>query len=428
MAGQPAAYHARIGDAELARRLESAGAVLIEGPRACGKTETARQLAASEVLLDVDANARRAVEVAPALVLAGDTPRLIDEWQTAPALWNHVRRAVDDRGAGPGTGSGLFILTGSMAPADDVTRHTGAGRISRLRLRTMTLQETGVSSGAVSLRELLQGRFKDCAEPGLALPELVAQLCRGGWPGDLHRSDAACQDARVDYLEEIRRVDVSRVDGIRRDPENVGRVIRSLARNLATTVSARTIAADAGGADGPLDGDTVRGYLDALRRLMVYEEQPAWAPHLRSRSLLRRAPKRHFVDPSLAAAALGATPERLLAGPELELLGCLFESLVHRELAVYSRACDAAVYHYRDNTGLEVDAVVEDRRGDWCAFEVKLGGGQIDAAARTLLKFRDRVDAEHSGLPRTLGVIVSAGYGYRRPDGVAVIPIAALGP
>lgn len=426
MPGQRSAYHARIGDAELTRRLESAGAVLIEGPRACGKTETARQLAASEVLLDVDANARRAVEVAPALVLAGETPRLIDEWQVAPALWNHVRRAVDDRSAGPGTGSGLFILTGSMAPADDVTRHTGAGRISRLRLRTMTLQETGVSNGAVSLRGLLRGRFEGCADPGLPLPELVVQLCRGGWPGDLHRSDAACQDARTDYLEEIRRADVSRVDGIQRDPENVGRVIRSVARNLATTVSARTIAADAGGADGPLDGDTVRGYLDALRRLMVYEEQPAWAPHLRSRSLLRRAPKRHFVDPSLAAAALGATPQRLLA--DLELLGLLFESLVHRELAVYARAGDAAVYHYRDNTGLEVDAVVEDRRGEWCAFEVKLGGGQIDDAARTLLKFRGRVDAEHSGPPRTLGVIVSSGYGYRRPDGVAVIPIAALGP
>ena len=427
MAGQRAVYHARIGDAELARRLASAGAVLIEGPRACGKTETARQLAASEVLLDVDDNARSAVEVDPALVLAGDTPRLIDEWQLAPALWNHIRRAVD-RGVRSGTGSGQFILTGSMAPADDITRHTGAGRISRLRLRTMTLQETGVSSGAVSLRDLLRGGFEGCANPGLPLRELVVQLCRGGWPGDLHRSDAACQAARIDYLEEIRRADISRVDGTQRDPENVGRVLRSLARNLATTVSARTIAADAGGADGPLDGDTVRGYLDALRRLMVYEEQPAWAPHLRSRSLLRRAPKRHFVDPSLAAAALGATPERLLADLELELLGCLFESLVYRELAVYSRASDAAVYHYRDNTGLEVDAVVEDRRGDWCAFEVKLGAGQIAAAARALLKFRDRVDAEHSGPPRTLGVIVSSGYGYRRPDGVAVIPIAALGP
>ena len=418
-------YYPRIGDAELAQRLESAGAVLIEGPRACGKTAMARQVAASEVLLDVDENARRAVAVDPALVLAGDAPRLIDEWQIEPVLWNHVRRAVD-RGAGEERRSGRFILTGSAAPADDVTRHTGAGRISRLRLRTMTLLESRISTGEISLQQLLDGRFEPCGDPGLPLGDLARQICRGGWPGDLAGSDRACLTARADYLDEIRRVDISRVDGVRRDPENVGRVIRSLARNVAATVSARTIAADAGGGDGPLDGDAVRGYLDALRRLMVYEDQPAWAPHLRSRSLLRHAPKRHFVDPSLAAAALGATPERLLA--DLETLSCLFESLVYRELAVYARACGAAVHHYRDNTGLEVDAIVENRQGDWCAFEVKLGAGQIDAAAKALLKFRDRVDPEKSGAPRTLGVIVSSGYGYLRKDGVAVIPIAALGP
>ena len=415
------AYIPRIGDRELARRLESAGAVLIEGPRACGKTAMAREVAASEVLLDVDENARRAAAVDPSLVLAGDSPRLIDEWQIEPGLWNHVRRAVDR-----GTKRGQFILTGSAAPADDITRHTGAGRISRLRLHTMTLLETGNSTGEVSLQNLLQGGFESCQNPGLSLQEAAVQLCRGGWPGDLERSDAACQGARIDYLEEIRRADISRPDGVRRDPENVGRVLRSLARNLATPVSVRTIAADAGGDRGPLDVDTVSGYLDALRRLMVYEEQSSWSPHLRSRSLLRRAPKRHFVDPSLAAAALGATPERLLA--DLELLGLLFESLAHRELSVYARACGASVYHYRDNTGLEVDAIVETPGGDWCAFEVKLGGGQIDAAAAALLKFRDRVDAEKTGVPQTLGVIVSSGYGYLREDGVAVIPIAALGP
>lgn len=414
-------YRPRICDAELAHRLQVAGAVLIEGPRACGKTAMARQAAASEVLLDVDENARRAVAVDPKLVLAGDAPRLIDEWQIEPALWNHVRRTVDQRQA-----AGQFILTGSALPADDLTRHTGAGRISRLKLRTMTLRELGLSSGEVSLRELLQGRFQGCADNGMALPELARQLCRGGWPGDLNLSDRACLTARADYLEEICRVDISRVDGVRRNPENVRRVLRSLARNVATTVSARTIAADAGGMNGALDGDTVRTYLDALRRLMVYEEQPAWSPHLRSRSALRNSPKRHFADPSLAAAALGATPERLLA--DLELFGLLFESLVHHELAVCVQACDATVRHYRDNTGLEVDAVVESRQGRWCAFEVKLGAGQVDAAAKTLLKFRERVDAARTGAPSILGVIVSSGYGYLREDGVAVLPIAALGP
>lgn len=418
-------YRPRIGDPELVSRLEAAGAVLIEGPRACGKTAMALQVAASEVLLDVDDNARQALAVDPRLVLAGDRPRLIDEWQIEPTIWNHIRRAVDQNVA-RGESHGQFILTGSAVPADDITRHTGAGRISRLRLRPMTLLEAGASSGEISMRGLLHGRFGGCPDPGPELPEIAVQICRGGWPGDLERTDAACLTARADYLEEIRRVDISRVDGVRRDPVNVGRVLRSLARNVATTVSARAIAADAGGGDGPLHGDTVRGYLNALRRLMVYEEQPAWAPHLRSRSRLRLAPKRHFADPSLAAAALGATPERLLA--DMKLLGVLFESLVHRDLRVYARACDASVYHYRDNTDLEVDMVVEDRHGAWCAFEVKLGAGQTDDAARTLLKFRDRLDTENTRPPAMIGVIVSAGYGYLRDDGVAVIPIAALGP
>ena len=418
-------YLPRIGDAELLRRLEAAGAVLIEGPRACGKTAMARQVAASEVLLDIDANARLAMAVDPGLVLAGDRPRLIDEWQTEPAIWNHVRHAVD-RNVARGGRRGQFILTGSAVPADDITRHTGAGRISRLRLRPMTLMEAGVSTGHISMEGMLRGRFDGCPDSRMPLPEVAAQICRGGWPGDIGRSNAVCLTARIDYLEEIRRGDIERVDGVRRDPENVGRLLRSLARNVATTVSSRAIAADAGGSDGPLDSGTVRGYLNALRRLLVYEEQPVWAPHLRSRSRLRQAPKRHFVDPSLATAALGATPERLLA--DLELLGVLFESLVHRDLCVYAQAHDASVYHYRDNTGLEVDMVVEDRFGAWCAFEVKLGAGQVENAAQTLLKFRDRLDLEKVGEPGTLGVIVSSGYGYIREDGVAVIPVTAMGP
>ena len=418
-------YLPRVGDAELLRRLEAAGAVLIEGPRACGKTAMARQVAASEVLLDIDANARRAMAVDPGLVLAEDRPRLIDEWQTEPAIWNHVRHAVD-RHVARGGRRGQFILTGSAVPADDITRHTGAGRISRLRLRPMTLMEAGVSTGHISMGGMLRGRFDGCPDSRMPLPEIAAQICRGGWPGDIGRSDAVCLTARTDYLEEIRRGDIERLDGVRRDPENVGRLLRSLARNVATTVSARAIAADAGGGDGPLDSDTVRGYLNALRRLLVYEEQPVWAPHLRSRSRLRQAPKRHFADPSLATVALGATPERLLA--DLELLGVLFESLVHRDLRVYSQAHDASVHHYRDNTGLEVDMVVEDRSGAWCAFEVKLGVGQVDNAAQTLLKFRDRLDLEKVGEPGTLGVIVSSGYGYMRGDGIAVIPVTAMGP
>lgn len=414
-------YYPRIADKELVSRLESAGAVVIEGPKACGKTVMAQQVAKSEVLLDIDANARQAVAVDPSLVLSGEVPRLIDEWQIEPTIWNHIRRSVDER-----RDVGQFIMTGSAIPADDITRHTGAGRISRLKLRTMSLQETGHASGDVSLQNLLKGQYSACSDPGLRLKDITEQLCQGGWPGNIGLSNKAHLTAQRDYLEEIQRVDIARVDGVRRDPRNVSRVIRSLARNVATLVSARTIAADAGGADGPLDDDTVRDYLAALQRLMIYEEQLAWSPHLRSRSILRRSPKRHFIDPSLAVAALGATPELLLK--DLNLLGLLFESMVYRDLSIYARANDSSVYHYRDNTGLEVDAIIENRQGDWCAFEVKLGTGQIDEAAATLLKFQNRVDASKSKVPTTLGVIVSSGYGFLRNDGVAVIPIGALGP
>lgn len=416
-----AMYYPRIADKELANRLKSAGAVVIEGPKACGKTAMARQFAASEVLLDIDLNARQAIAIDPALVLAGKVPRLVDEWQVEPAIWNHIRRAVDERRK-----PGQFILTGSATPADDITRHTGAGRITRLQLCTMSLQESGYSTAKISVQDMLNGRFTRCADPGLALQDVIEQLCRGGWPGNRDLALAASLTAQKDYLEEIRRVDIVRVDGVRRAPGNVGRVMRSLARNVATLATARTIATDAGGADGPLDDDSVRDYLWALQRLMVYAEQPAWSPHLRSRSILRTSPKRHFVDPSLAVAALGATPDRLLQ--DLNTLGLLFESMVYRDLSIYARASDARVYHYRDNTGLEVDAIVENRQGNWCAFEVKLGAGQVDDAAVSLLKLRDRVDPDRSGAPQLLGVIVSSGYGFLRKDGVAVIPIGGLGP
>ena len=409
-----ARYRARLADHELRQRLGAAGAVVIEGPKACGKTATARRAAASEVLLDVDANARRAVAIDPALVLAGAAPRLIDEWQTEPAIWNHVRRAVDDR-ARPGQ----FILTGSAVPADDVTRHTGAGRLTRLRLRPMSLFETGRSSGAVSLRGLLAGAAPRSAESAFSVEELAGQVCRGGWPGNLQRSVNQALQANRAYLDEIRRVDVGRVDETRRDPAKVGDLLRSFARNVATYAAASTMAAD-------LNNHTADAYLTALERLMIVEDQPAWAPHLRSRSRLRGAPKRHFVDPSLAVAALRADPDRLLR--DLAWFGFLFESLVVRDLRVYAQHRDAEVLQYRDNTGLEVDAIVQAADGTWAAFEVKLGAGMIDAAAATLLRFAKRVDPARSRAPAALAVIVAGGYGYVRGDGIGVIPIGALGP
>ncbi len=402
-------------------RLQSTGAVVVEGPKACGKTATARQIAASEVLLDVDRQARQAVAVDPALGLEGPTPRLIDEWQLEPEIWNHVRRAVDDRGV-----PGQFVLTGSAVPADDITRHTGAGRITRLQMRPMSLFETGHSSGVVSLAALLDGGTARSPDPGITVAGIASLVAVGGWPGNLGFTVDRSVRAVRDYLDEIRRVDVSRVDGVRRDPLRVGRLLRALARNTATYAAATTLAADTGGADGAIDDDTVRDHLIALERLMIVEDQPAWSPHLRSRSILRSSAKRHFVDPSLAVAALRGTPERLLK--DLDLLGFLFESLVIRDLRVYAQAADAQVLQYRDNTGLEVDAIVESADGRWGAFEVKLGPGMVDQAAASLLKFAERVDTSRVGEPAVLGVIVGFGYGYHRDDGVAVIPIGALGP
>ena len=414
------AYHPRIADAELDQRLSSAGGVVIEGPRACGKTATARQKAASEVLLDIDEEARRTIAIDAALVLDGETPRLIDEWQVEPSIWNHIRRAVDDRAR-----SGQFILTGSAIPADDITRHTGAGRLNRLRMRPMSLFETGHASGMISVADLLDGSPPRSPRTELSVRRVAELVSAGGWPGHLGRSLKQAQRANRDYLAEIYRGDIERVDGIRRDPDKVRRFLQSLARNVATQAAVSTMAKDAGGADGALRENTAHEYLAALERLMIVEDQPAWTTHLRSKSSLRGRPKRHFVDPSLAVAALRANPERLLK--DLNLLGLLFESMVIRDLRIYAQAAEAEVLHYRDNTGLEVDAIIQAADGRWGAFEIKLGAARVDEGAANLLKFVERVDLDRCGKPSALGVIVSAGYGYAK-DGIGVIPIGALGP
>ena len=414
-------YITRIVDQELKERLEATGAVVIEGPKACGKTATARNLAASEVRLDVDRNARRMVGASPGTVLSGDTPRLIDEWQVEPDIWNHVRRAVDDRGA-----PGQFILTGSAVPADDVTRHTGAGRMTRLRMRTFSLLEAGHSSGRVSLASLLNGEVQSSEPSTLTVPELAELICRGGWPGHLrYPLDRALRNNRG-YLDEIRRVDVSAVSGRRRDPVKVGHLLRSLARNVTTPATLTTLVKDVRGGAPTMKPETAAEYLEALERLMVVEDLPAWAPHLRSRTRLRSTPVRHFVDPSLAAAALRATPQRLI--DDLEYLGFLFEAMVVRDLRVYAQEAEAEVYHYREKAGLEVDAVVECGDGRWAAFEIKLGDRWVDKGMANLRKLAGRMIEGGRGAPSALAVITPNGYGHVPRGDVGVIPIGTLGP
>jgi predicted AAA+ superfamily ATPase len=414
-------YLKRVVDGELTRRLAANGAVLIEGPKACGKTETARRQAASEVLLDIDLAAREAAAIDPGLVLDGPVPRLIDEWQTVAPMWNRVRREVDARKQ-----PGQFILTGSATPADDLTRHTGAGRFGRVRMRPMSLFEAGTSTGSVSLADAMRGAPTATQDSAMTVRDLIEEVARGGWPGLRALAVADAAQAVRDYLEQISRTDISTVDGVRRDPARVLTVLRSLARHTATQATLKSLAEDSDASEaGVASYETVSSYVVALERLMIVENVPAWNTHLRSSHQLRTSPTRHFVDPSLAVAALRATPDTLLA--DLNFVGLLFESLVVRDLRVYAQALDGAVYHYRDQTGLEVDAIV-DMGESWGAFEIKLGTNRIDEAAARLATFAGRIDTTKRGPAAVLAVIVGTGYGYVRPDGIHVIPIGALGP
>lgn len=415
-------YRPRVLDRVLRERLEAVGAVLIEGPKACGKTYTAEQCTASQVYLDTDAAALAAVRIDPHLVLNATPPQLVDEWQLeATAVWNHVRGEVNRRGQ-----PGQFVLTGSAVPDDDARRHTGAGRFARLLMRPMSLFESGDSTGAVSLAALFAGD-RTTASPSLTVPDVARLIVRGGWPLHLDLAVEAAAVATSDYLRSIAEVDVARLHGGRRNPALVQRLLQALSRNVAMEQKVARIAAEVEGEAGTIARSTVYEFLDALRRLMVVEEQPPWSTHLRSRATLRAASRTHLVDPSLAAAAVGAGPDRLLA--DLNYLGLLFESLAVRDCRVYATPLDATVHHYRDSDDLEVDIVIQGRDGTWGAFEVKLGGERaIEGAATGLLKFAAKVDTSKVGEPSVLGVITATGYGYTRPDGVVVVPLGALGP
>ena len=416
-------YVARIADTQLTDRLTALGAVVIEGPKACGKTATARQLAASEVLLDVDVDAARAASIDPGLILAGPVPRLLDEWQREPRLWDAVRRAVDDRSR-----PGQFILTGSATPSDEVPRHSGAGRISVMRMRPMTLFEQGYSHGELSLSALLSGQAQAPARCDLDLPGYIDRIVVGGWPQLLGATPAAASRFVTDYLDIIVEHDIDLVSGARRDPRLVRRFLHAYAQLSSQPARLSTIVERArGDVDEGEAGPTrwsAEPYLRALRRLMIIDEVDAWSPALRSRSRLISVPKRHLVDPSLAAGLLDCSPARLLG--DLNTLGFLFEALATRDLRIYAEAGGGHLFHYRERSGdLEVDLVVEHTDGSWAGFEVKLGGAQIEQAAAALTRLaQTRVTRP----PSVLAVITGTEFGYLRPDGVWVIPLGCLGP
>jgi len=412
-------YYKRFADKALAERLQSAGAVLIEGAKACGKTETAKQIAGSIVRFDADAQVKIKMEIDPGSVLTGDSPRLLDEWQEYPQIWNYVRREADERKQ-----KGQFILTGSTTPDDNIKRHSGAGRFSVMKMRTMSLFEKGWSSGEVSFSALMRGEAPASEPVRFELGELAEKITLGGWPGLIDESAAEGFRFVSDYVALIAEADLSRVSKIKRDPYKVTRLLQSLAWNISTETTVASLSKDTRGFDADLDGETVTGYLAALERLMTVDNLPAWNTHIRSADMLRKAPKRHFIDPSLAVGALGLSVDKLIS--DLNYFGLLFESLAIRDLRIYADAGGGKAFHYRDSRGLEIDTVVEYPDGTWGGFEIKLGFGAADEAAGNLLKLTAKTDPQKTRAPTALTVITGNGFAHRRPDGINVVPLSTL--
>ncbi|MCL2426441.1 MAG: DUF4143 domain-containing protein [Oscillospiraceae bacterium] len=412
-------YYKRFADKLLAERLQSSGAVLIEGAKGCGKTETATQQAAGVVRFDADEQVKIKMEIDPKTVLAGKTPLLLDEWQDYPQIWNYVRREVDERKK-----KGQFILTGSATPDDKAKRHSGVGRFSVMRMRTMSLYEKGWSTGEVSLASLMKGEAPHSETVSFDLGEFAEKITLGGWPGLIGESASDGLRFVSDYMTLIAEVDISKVSDKRRDPYKVTRLLQSLARNISTEVTLTALSKDTGGSDNELDDETIADYLSALERLMAVDNLPAWNTHIRSSDMLRKSPKRHFTDPSMAVGALGLSIDKLMA--DLNYFGLLFESLAIRDLRIYADASGGKVFHYRDSRGLEIDAIIEYSDGTWGAFEIKLGIGAVDAAADNLIKFAEKIDTDKTKAPAALTVITGNGFAYRRPDGVNVVPIGVM--
>lgn len=417
-------YRARIIDKKIKEYLSVFGAVCIEGPKWCGKTWTSSYHSSSEIFLgDPSGNfqSRRLAEMSPSLVLEGAAPRLIDEWQEVPPLWDAVRHRVDMSGD-----KGQFILTGSATPNHKGILHSGAGRIAKIRMRPMSLYESGESSGSVSFEELCRGEVKPVMTGDVDLRRIIHFIIRGGWPGNLNADGDKAALMPEEYLTAVIEDDVYKIDGIKRDTSKMRLLLKSLARNESTTVTNKTIKNDVKAIDDEdIDAETISVYLDIFKRLFITDNQLPFAPEIRSSVRIKQAEKRHFSDPSLAAALLKATPERLLG--DLETLGFLFEALCERDLKIYAEAFGASLYHYQDYNNNEIDAVAELKDGSWCAIEIKLGANQIDGAAENLIKISNEIKANGGRPPCVLCVLCGlASAAYRREDGVFVVPLTAL--
>lgn len=419
-------YRNRIADQLLRDKLEAMGAVLIEGPKACGKTTTAEQQAKSIIYMDDPSRQEQYKQMAQTnirFLLEGETPRLIDEWQEVPQFWDAIRFEVDHRDE-----DGQFMLTGSAVPADIRNiRHTGTGRYGWLTMRPMSLWESGESTGEVSLSELFLAPDNIGALNKMTLPMLAFAVCRGGWPKSLRKSERGALLQAVEYYKAITVSDISRVDNVKRDVERTKRIMRSYARHQGTQASIAAIRADIS-ANEPesVSDETVGAYLAALRKIFVIEDMPAWNPNLRSKTAVRTSDTRYYVDPSVGVAALGLGPNDLI--DDLNTFGLFFETMCIRDLRVYADALDGAVYHYRDKNGLECDAVVHLRNGAYGLVEIKLGGEKlIEDGAKTLIALSNIIDTSRMKAPAFCMVLTGVGaYAYRRTDGVYVVPVGCL--
>lgn len=419
-------YKSRIADRILERKVLGKGAVLIEGPKWCGKTTTAKQMAKSVLNLGDSAvlnQSAQMIDLSPATLLEGDTPRLIDEWQALPPIWDSIRSEVDKRGM-----PSQFILTGSsVLPDADATIHSGTGRFAHVKMRTMSLYESGESTGAISLADLFEGKGFGVVRNDMEVEQLAFLICRGGWPWATLVPERVALDQAFDYFDSVVNYDIQRVDKVKRSAERTKLLLRSYARNIAQQVSMATIRKDMLANDScTLDENTVVDYIKALKKLYVIEDLPAWNPNIRSKAVIRTSDTRHFVDPSVGTAALGLGPKDLIN--DLQSFGLLFEDLVVRDLRVYAEALDGSLYHYRDSNGLECDAVLHRRNGSYALLEVKLGGEErIEEGAKNLKDLESKIDTERMLAPSFLAVVVGVGqYAYQRKDGVYVLPISCL--
>lgn len=419
-------YRNRIADTILRRKLEGIGAILIEGPKWCGKTTTAEQVAESVLYMDEPGKKEQNIEMSnlrPQNLLLGKTPRLIDEWQVAPKLWDAVRYEVDHRGE-----LGQFILTGSAVPPDtkEIT-HSGTGRFSWLTMRTMSLFESGDSNGMVSLAELFSSPEQVNGISDIDIDKLAFLVCRGGWPAAINLRDEIALERASDYYYGVVNSDINRADGIQKNPERVKRLMRSLARNQGTQAPISVISQDVyGNGEWKIDDDTTARYILALKKIFVVEDMPAWNPNLRSKTAIRTSDTRYYTDPSIAVAALGIGPRNLI--DDLKTFGFLFETMAVRDLRVFADALNGSVYHYRDKSGLECDAVVALRDGTYGLVEIKLGGDKlIEEGVRSLTALKNKIDTEKMKEPAFLMVLTGVGdFAYRRKDGIYIVPIGCL--